>query len=271
MPQTITTHQIPVKNGTITCFQRDSGNSKAIFILHGGPGLGSEYLSSFLKNIPDEYDVITYDQRGVGLSKQCEVSTSTITLTQFVEDLHSIRSYFSYETVGILGHSFGGLLAMKYAMRYPIDFLGLVNSASTTSLGLMQFELRRKSENQNLFLKKMLPSLFKKPAYSYPHTVTSELKTVFRLFEQTLFSKWYDFRKDLSSLSIPTFIAYGADDYMPSWAMKELASCFSKKEFHVLPNSGHYTFIDQETIFFTKLNDFLDKMCREKSKHTIAI
>ncbi len=263
MQTIITSHFVPVKNGSITCFRKNSGNNKAIIVLHGGPGLGCDYLASFFDGISNEYDIITYDQRGCGESFDCEVSESSITLPQFVEDLNAIRTYFQYETVGLIGHSFGGLVAMKYAMDHSVDFLGLVNSASATSLGLMQFEMKRRFTTQKDIFKKIAPSLFKKVSYVYPHTITEESKRVFKLFERTFFSKWYDFRTNLQKITIPTFIAFGEHDFMPMWAMKELYSCFQTSELHIIRNSGHYTFLDQKEAFFLKLNNFL----KEKNHH----
>lgn len=91
--------------------------STPIIVLHGGPGLDYEYLRS-LKPLSKDYRVIFYDQRGTGLSPR--VGQPFPTVDQSVQDLRSIVEYFSNGgKVKLIGHSWGGALAVAYLSQYP--------------------------------------------------------------------------------------------------------------------------------------------------------
>ena len=91
--------------------------STPIIVVHGGPGLDYEYLKP-LKALSKDYRVIFYDQRGTGLSPR--VGKPYPTVEQSVEDLHSIAEHFSNGgKVKLIGHSWGGALAVAYLSKYP--------------------------------------------------------------------------------------------------------------------------------------------------------
>ena len=97
------------------------GSGANVIVLHGGPGLGSGYLMSGLTMPdfpPEGFRWVVYDQRGSGRSTGAE-TPANLNIDRFVEDLEAVRAASGQEKVAILGHSFGGLLALHYAARYP--------------------------------------------------------------------------------------------------------------------------------------------------------
>jgi proline iminopeptidase len=83
---------------------------------HGAPGLGSraEPRASFGR-LADEYRVVVFDARGSGESE----GSGTFSHEQWAADLDGLRAWVGAETVVVAGGSYGGFMAMEYAIRYP--------------------------------------------------------------------------------------------------------------------------------------------------------
>ena len=89
----------------------------AVIVIHGGPGGDFQYLKP-LQELSYGHRVIFYDQRGNGLSPR--VDKSQLTLESNLEDLHALINHFSNgEKVKLIGHSWGGMLAVAYLSKYP--------------------------------------------------------------------------------------------------------------------------------------------------------
>src|SRR5580765_5342309 len=89
-----------------------------IIVLHGGPGLQSQYLTTALDPLAYGRALIYYDQRGRGQSDAVGDSTA-LTAAHDVEDLDSLRRSFGLTRVTLLGHHWGAVLAALYAKRFP--------------------------------------------------------------------------------------------------------------------------------------------------------
>src|SRR5688572_286842 len=89
-----------------------------VILIHGGPGLTSDYLADDLAPMAHNHALFVYDQRGIG--KSTLVSDSTALAAQrYVEDLEAIRRHLGLEEMTVLGHSWGAAPAALYAMQYP--------------------------------------------------------------------------------------------------------------------------------------------------------
>lgn len=108
-----------------------------LVLLHGGPGISSQYMSGFADLASDRRRVINYDQRGVGAST-APAKDSGYSLDANVADLEALRGSLGVERLELLGHSWGGLLAMAYAAAHPdhVERLVLVSSTPATMAGL---------------------------------------------------------------------------------------------------------------------------------------
>src|SRR5579872_4666755 len=86
-----------------------------LLLLHGGPGAHLDYLLPQMLELTDEYQLILYDQRGGGRSKTDD--RSPITWRTQVGDLDHIVGELGLEPLTLVGYSWGGLLAMLYAIE----------------------------------------------------------------------------------------------------------------------------------------------------------
>src|SRR5690242_13951857 len=130
MPQTPNVHEgyISVENAEL--YYREVGQGQPIILLHGGPDFDHTYLLPDLDRLSDSYRLIYYDQRERGKSAR-DVQPEDVTLESEVEDLDRVRKFFGLESVALLGHSWGGVLALEYTTRHPtrVSHLIILNTA----------------------------------------------------------------------------------------------------------------------------------------------
>src|SRR5512133_939957 len=107
---------IPVENAEL--YYREVGQGQPIIVLHGGPDFDHTYLLPDLDRLSDSFRLIYYDQRGRGKSAR-DVQPDDVSMESEIEDLESVRKYFQLDSVALLGHSWGALLALEYAIRHP--------------------------------------------------------------------------------------------------------------------------------------------------------
>jgi pimeloyl-ACP methyl ester carboxylesterase len=113
-----------------------------VVVIHGGPGMSSDYLAS-LESLADEgRTVIRYDQLGCGrstLSKGVVIDG----FGPFLEELDAVRDHLGLERVHILGHSWGGMLALEYMLSSPSGVISLVLASAPFSVPRWEAEMAR--------------------------------------------------------------------------------------------------------------------------------
>lgn len=96
-----------------------------VLAVHGGPGLPHESLAPLEAFADKGRRVVFYDQLGCGNSDRPE-DLSSLDVRTFVEELAAVRRALGLDRVHLLGHSWGGALAMEYAATEPAGIVGLV-------------------------------------------------------------------------------------------------------------------------------------------------
>jgi pimeloyl-ACP methyl ester carboxylesterase len=130
--------RIPVTGASL--FARVVGKGTPVIVLHGGPNFDHRYLLPDLDRLSDFVRLIYYDQRGRGKSVE-NVRAEDVTLASALEDLDRVREHFRLESAVLLGHSWGALLALEYALRHPtrVSQLILMNPAPVSATDLATF------------------------------------------------------------------------------------------------------------------------------------
>lgn len=113
-----------------------------LLVLHGGPGVPHDYLEPIGQLANNGRRVIFYDQLGCGNSDHVH-NPKMWTVELFVAEVDAIRTALGLEKVHILGQSWGGMLAMQYALTYPAGVASLTISNSPASISLWLSEANR--------------------------------------------------------------------------------------------------------------------------------
>jgi proline iminopeptidase len=124
--------RIPVGNASL--YARVIGRGHPVIVLHGGPDFDHGYLLPDLDRWKDAFRLIYYDQRGRGRSAD-HVRPEEVTLTSDVEDVDKVRRHFRLDAPAVLGHSWGAVLALEYALRHPtrVSHLIVMNPAPAST------------------------------------------------------------------------------------------------------------------------------------------
>jgi len=101
------------------------GRGTALVILHGGPGASHDYFLPYLLPLAHENRLIFLDERGSGRSQKLE-NPAGYTVENMLEDVEAVRQGLRLGKINLLGHSYGGVLAQAYALKYQQNLLHLV-------------------------------------------------------------------------------------------------------------------------------------------------
>lgn len=104
-------------NGAELYYDEEAGTGRPWIAVHGGLGYDHTYMKSTLGPLHDVMRMVYFDQRGNGRSER--VPLETITIPQLAADVDALRDHLGLERVGLMGHSYGGFVALEYAVTYP--------------------------------------------------------------------------------------------------------------------------------------------------------
>jgi proline iminopeptidase len=107
----------------VSLFMKVMGHGYPLLLMHGGPGLDHTTLLA-LQPLADQFTLIFYDHRCNGRSAGAEVTS--MTFENLTADADTLRQTLGFEKWAVLGHSFGGNVALEYALRYPQNLSHLI-------------------------------------------------------------------------------------------------------------------------------------------------
>ena len=270
-----------VQNGPAQLYVRDVGHGVPIVVVHGGPDFDHEYLLPEMDRLAGSFHLVYYDQRGRGRSF-FGVLPEGITMATEVDDLDRVRAWFGFESIAVLGHSWGGLLAMEYAIRHPdrVSHLILMNSAPASradAVALREELARRRSPAQSERMDELRSDprfragdIESEAEYYRIHfgtalnnpdhldVVVRRLRAAFtedgvvaaraiedRLYQDTWSRDQYDLIPALARLDIPTLILHGDHDFVPIDGINRIAEAIPGSRLVVLADCGHFAYLEQ--------------------------
>jgi len=272
----------------VRLYTRQVGDGPSVVVLHGGPGAHHDYL------LP-QYDrlaagragraLIYYDQRGGGRS--VVPRDVAVGWREHVADLEALRNHWRLDRLTLLGYSWGGLLAVLYALEHPsrIARLALVSGAPLTAAWREEFErrfaarmaqpwiARSRAELSALGLAQRDPEKYRRIAFAlsvagYFHDPSRAREmTPFRVTERTRRAVWdslgeYDLREQIR-LKFPngtaprSLLVHGIYDPMPIEAARETAALLSTGVVELA--TGHAPHVEATEAFVRVLDGFLPR------------
>lgn len=278
---------IEVKDAKI--FYKTFGKGDPVVVLHGGPAFTHNYLVSGVLPFAENHQVILYDQRGCGKSSS-EINEETMDLDLFTEDLDTLRKALGHEKITLLAHSWGGLLAMKYAMNYPerVKRFVLANSlpASFEDCFWTITESRKmytpykeeldRIEKSSEFLSGDLATIQKylrlraKGSF-YDPDQTELLDISFSLEDfhhytqisqrlaENLMIEDFNWYEDLRNFNFPSLVLHSDTDFIPVSDAEKVHQSIPGAEYVLLTECGHCPFIEKPEELFIHLSDFFNR------------
>lgn len=135
-------HEIEVDGYKVVAYSFGRGN-ETVFCLNGGPGLPCDYLREAHSCLIDKgYRVVAFDQLGTGASDR-PTDPSLWTIGRYVEETETVRKALGLGKVHMLGHSWGGWLAIDYALTYPENLQTLILEDTVADMPHLILELER--------------------------------------------------------------------------------------------------------------------------------
>lgn len=283
---------LPGAGGTRLFYRTVGAGDPTIVVIHGGPGGTLNSLFPDLKPLAARHRVIYYDQRGGGRSSLPE-DPKDLDARWFVEDLEAVRRHFGLERLNILAHSFGPLIAARYAEAYPphvgrMVFMGAIGprAADAGAFAMEQFarmddatrkrsmalvrELQGGTSPDPIALCLEYEALEREMATRRRETTSQEATScdgppgaVRYAFAQTSrvtfesFGEW-DFTARLRTLTAPLLVVYGDRDPSPRSAHEAWVRSVRAARLLVVPGAGHGPHVDRPGVFFPSVEAFFD-------------
>ncbi len=113
-----------------------------VLCLHGGPGASHDYLVPLADLAVYGYQVVLFDQVGCGRSEPTS-DTSVFTISHHIEEVEGVRTALQLGRVHLLGSSYGGLLALSYALGHQENLWSVITTGGLASVPLASAEMRR--------------------------------------------------------------------------------------------------------------------------------
>jgi len=265
-----------------------------VLLLHGGPAATHEYFEAFDSFLPGEgIEYIYYDQLGSAYSDQPN-DDRLWTIDRFVDEVEQVRVALGLDRSNfcLLGHSWGGMLAMEYALAHQDNLKCLIISNMMDSIPAYNDYARRAlmpamnqaqlAEVQRMeasgqtadprYMQILMPMhyeqhILRRPADQWPEPVTRS----FAHLNQHLYAlmqgpselgasgrlEHWDRSGDLHRITVPTLVIGARHDTMdPAW-MEAMSHRLPHGQYLYLPNGSHMALYDDQQAYFAGLVRFL--------------
>ena len=288
---------IETPKGKFKVWTKRYGNNPKIklLLLNGGPGMSHEYFECMESFLPKEgIEFIYYDQLGTGFSDNPK-DTTLWDLPRYVEEVEQVRValHLNKDNFYLLGHSWGGILAMQYALKYQTNLKGLVVSnmmASCPKYGEYSKVLEKQMNPEVLKTIKDLEAtkdysnpkymellmnnfynqhILRLPVKDWPEPVNRSFGRLNESLYITMqgpselglsgkLTHW-DVSKELKNIKVPTLVIGAKYDTMNPEYMKWMASQFPKGNYLFCNNGSHMSLYDDQQNYMNGLISFLKK------------
>lgn len=291
---------IPIQTpkGEFKVFTKRVGENPTmkVLLLHGGPGMTYEQYANFKDYFPQEgIEFIWYDQLGSAHSDQPDDSTLW-TIERFVDEAEQVRTALGLtkDNFYLLGQSWGGMLAMEYALKHQDKLKGLIICNMMSSLDEYEryakeilgpqmpkevfaevMEIERKGDFENPRYMELLGEhhypqhVLRMPPKEWPEEINRMMSQVnpnvyvymqgyseFGITPGASLKGW-DIRNQLKNITVPTLVVGSTHDTMDPKHMEWMSKQVSNGRFLLCPNGSHLSQYDDPEYFFPGVVKFI--------------
>ena len=294
------TRRIPIetKDGTMYVWTQPNGSSPSmrVLLLHGGPGATHEYFKSFESYFPEDIEFIYYDQLGSHHSDN-PADRSYWNIPRFVDEVEQVRISLDLSPANffLLGHSWGGILAMEYALAHEEALKGLIISnmmASSPAYQRYTDEVPAKQMDPEVvkrvreleaagdyeseeYMQLLIPNHYeqhvvRKPLDQWPpevHAAFDKINEDLYVYMQGpsefgisgALADW-DRSADLPRISVPTLVVGAEHDTMDPGYMQWMATQVPNGEYLHCPEGSHMAMWDDPETYHRGIERFIRKV-----------
>ena len=282
-------HEVQVDGYRVIAYSFGAGD-EVVFCLNGGPGLPCDYLREAHSCLADDgYRVVAFDQLGTGASDRPQ-DPSLWTIGRYVEETETVRKALGLGKVHLLGHSWGGWLAIDYALTYPQNLKTLILENTVADMPHLISELERLrsalgSETVGMMQKHEAQGTLDHPEYMAAITILN-YRHVCRLADwpapvQRSLDDWnmgpygtmqgpneflytgnlkdWNRLADLPKIDVPTLVTVGENDELTPACALRMKLALPDAELKVFANASHMPFYEQPQSYYPVLLDFLSR------------
>jgi len=288
---------ITTPKGVFHVWTKRIGNNPKVkvLLLHGGPAAGHEYMEAFDSYFPEAgIEYYYYDQLGSSYSDQPN-EPSLWEIPRFVDEVEQVRQALSLtkDNFYLLGQSWGGILAIEYALKYPQNIKGLVISNMMSSIPayndyaknvlmpamdqkalaeIKELEEAKKFDDPR-YMELLTPNyytqhLLRMPADQWPDPVQRAFKHLNKSIYVPMqgpsemgasgkLEKW-DRTQDLSKLAMPTLVIGARYDTMDPAYMEMMSKRIPHARYLYCPNGSHLAMYDDQKTYMDGVVKFID-------------
>ncbi len=283
------TQEVAIGQYRVVTYSFGSGQD-VVLLLNGGPGLPCDYLREAHSFLADHgFRVVTFDQLGTGKSDR-PTDESLWTITRYVEEVETIRTALDLGRVHLLGHSWGGWLAIEYALHHGDKLKSLLLEDTVADMPHLISELERLraalgSETVAMMQRHEAQGTINHPEYMAAITILN-YRHVCRLEEwpapvkrslddwnmvpymtmqgpnEFLYTgnlKDWNRVPDLHRIEVPVLITCGQHDELTPACALRMKQHLPNAELKVFPNSSHMPFYEEPQAYYPALLDFLKR------------
>jgi proline-specific peptidase len=267
----------------VSLFVQVLGDGAPLVLMHGGPGADHISMLPF-RRYADQCTLVFFDHRCNGRSTGAGVST--MTWENLTADADALRQELGFEKWAVLGHSFGGMVALEYALRYPqslshlllVDTCGDIRWAQENAPDTLAergfppdtVKLARRFFNGQIAPNEMLPAMMRFGKAYYHHL--SPLQTVRMLLSGfrvkmrpeaqiygfgTLLKGW-NVMDRLTEIRVPTLVMAGRHDFQfPPEHQEMLAAGIPNARLEIIEHAGHNAPEERPAEVIQAVRDFM--------------
>jgi proline iminopeptidase len=280
-----------VEANGVNLYYETYGSGEPVFVVHGGPGMFHDYLEPHFRSLADSNMLVFYDQRGNGRSTLERIDRDTFNVELMIEDLESLRKEFNVDQISLVGHSWGGLLALYYAAKNPnnVRRLILIDAAPVnTELLVKSYEnmVSRFTESEWAQLGALYESKEYKNGDPVVHNQAMRLfegKNFYRkgLIDEFMVYASFDERtarnmtkigplgtnmllnvsveERLDQITCPVLIIHSRQDFIVEESPRLTHKRLVNSRIEYIEESGHYPFIEAPEVLFDLVRRFLEE------------
>lgn len=266
-----------------------NGKKGNVICLHGGPGGTHDGFRPLIDLAVHGYRVILYDQLGSGKS-QVPKNKALLSVEHFVDELEGFRVSLGLNKVSLVGWSWGGMLAMAYALKHQENLKAMVTTGSPANVPLCFQEMIRlktelPKEVQATLEKYEAEGDYENPEYKkaaeiyyrnftcrlpdWPPELLYSLQHHSKLVYETMWGpnefactgtlRYWDITDELPTIGIPTLVTCGRYDEVTPLTCRSTHEHIGGSKFVIFENSSHSGLWEEREKYLGLVQTFLDK------------